>query len=195
MSAIVDDENRNSENDKSIVRGYLREIEGLMESQTKSWSEVKKGYVSDVVKLTEIFGEEENLSSLVSSKRLLACTFSDMESSSDTAEKPLPTSNSSNSSIHLQKMEPPSFNGDIRTFAKFKAEFKTIVEPKYSDKVHQAYILKNNCLTGDAKKIVENINDVEKIWERLHSKYGNYHEIVNTIVKELNICHLYGCNH
>ena len=70
MSAIVDDENRNSENDKSVVRGYLREIEGLMESQTKSWSEVKKGHVSNVVKLTEIFAKEEDLSSFVSSKRL-----------------------------------------------------------------------------------------------------------------------------
>ena len=190
MSAIVDDETRTSNNDKRIVKLFLSEIQGLMETQTKSWSEMKNGFVHNEAKLTEIFKKEEELNTLVSTKGSQGFAFSEerdqpqLESVNSTKNDDSPSN--SRSSIHLQKMEPPSFGGDIRTFAKFKAEFKTIVEPKYPDLSHQAYILKNSCLKGDAKKIVENINDVEKIWERLHTKYGNYHEIVNTIVKELN---------
>ena len=88
-------------------------------------------------------------------------------------------------SIHLQKMKPPSFSGNIRLFARFKADFMMIIENKYSDKLHQAYIMKENCLHGDAKKIVENLNDIDKIWERLHDRYGDNIEIVNIVLKEI----------
>ena len=116
MSTIVDDETRSSDNDKHIVRLFLSEIQGLMEAQTKSWSEIKKSYVEDLPKLTEIFKKEEELNALVSSKGSQACAFSDenkQEESASSKKKDESFTNSS-SSIHLQKMEPPSFNGDIR---------------------------------------------------------------------------------
>ena len=70
-------------------------------------------------------------------------------------------------------MNPHIFNGDIRAFAKFKAAFKTITEPRYPDQTEQAYVMRHSCLNGEAENIVESVSNVKKIWERLHDKLGN----------------------
>ena len=43
--------------------------------------------------------------------------------------------------------------------------------------------MKQSCLVGECKKLVENMNDIDKIWERLEARYGDSTEIVNVIVK------------
>ena len=55
--------------------------------------------------------------------------------------------------------------------------------------------MKENCLHGDAKRIVENINDVDKIWPRLHDKYGDNIEIVNTVIEEIEQLNFMKNNH
>ena len=60
-----------------------------------------------------------------------------------------------------------------------------MIEPKYPDSTHQAYILKQNCLKGEALDITKNLNEVSTIWERLHDKYGDETEIMNTVIKEI----------
>ena len=45
------------------------------------------------------------------------------------------------------------------------------------------YVLKKDCLKGDARKLVENMSDLKAIWERLQDRYGNEVDIVNVIIK------------
>ena len=49
--------------------------------------------------------------------------------------------------------------------------------------------------TWGCKRIVENINDVDKIWQRLHDKYGDNIEIVNTVIEEIEQLNFMKNNH
>ena len=184
MLVIVNDDTKNTIEDKDLVTAHLKEIDGFLATQTKSWNELMISFVDDVHKLAEICEREQTLKQYVSERRLLAFTFVEAGKEKHTPEKN-DTTRSDPSLIHLQKIKPPTFSGNIRTFANFKSAFKNIVEPRYPDKLYQAYILKENCLSGEAKSIIENIVDVDKIWERLQDKYGNHLEIVNIIVEDL----------
>ena len=53
--------------------------------------------------------------------------------------------------LDMKKVNPPMFSDDLRSFAKFRADFKMMMEARYPDKTHQAYILKQNCLKGEPK--------------------------------------------
>ena len=88
-------------------------------------------------------------------------------------------------SKHLkrEKMQNPKFSGDIRLFARFRSNFEKIVVPTCPDKYQQAYIIKRTCLQGECKKLVENLGDIDKIWERLEDRYGNTTEIVNVVLQ------------
>ena len=105
--------------------------------------------------------------------------------SSRCSEDPDRTTSITSKILDIQKLSPPIFSGDIRSFAKFKADFKTIIEPRYLENTSRAYVLKNSCLKGDALDITKNLNNVDKIWERLHEKYGAELEIVNSVVKDV----------
>ena len=87
--------------------------------------------------------------------------------------------------LRTQKASFPTFGGDVRSFARFQKDFQTIVIPANSDPKHQAYVLKSECLKDDVKKCVENIDDVSEIWKRLEEKYGNKHDLVDVVVKDL----------
>ena len=188
LDAIVQDEEKeDSKKEQDLVRSHLKEIESFMEEQTKSWNELQRLSGDNQVKLDEIFENERKLRKSVSDARLSASAFVGVEEEVKERSKESESSQQTSSKLlDIQKMSPPIFNGDIRAFAKFKADFITIVEPKYPDKTHQAYILKRNCLKGEAKNIVENISDVKKIWERLHDRFGNEQDIVNTVLEEVN---------
>ena len=63
----------------------------------------------------------------------------------------------------------------------FKAYFKTIVLPYYSD----IYALKETYLHGTAYELVQKLENIEKIWKRLSEKYGDAVEIVDAVIKDL----------
>ena len=88
--------------------------------------------------------------------------------------------------LRPQKMNYPTFRGDIRNFARFQKDFEKIVTPFYSDPSQRAYVLKENCLKGDTKRLVENIEDIELIWTRLIERYGNKMDLVDVVIKELD---------
>ena len=55
------------------------------------------------------------------------------------------------------------FSGDIRNFARFKADFENFVVPIHSSKQKLAYVIKLNCLKGSALKHVSNFTDLDDI--------------------------------
>jgi hypothetical protein len=97
-------------------------------------------------------------------------------------------SNLSNVKIFLYssgKLSTPTFHGDIRTFAQFKGDFESVIAPYYPNKVHQVHLLKYTALKGPAKALVENMSDLDQIWNRLDSRYGNPLEIVTLVVNDI----------
>ena len=87
--------------------------------------------------------------------------------------------------IKPEKMSYPTFSGNIWTLANFKKDFTKIVVPFYSDEFQRAYVLKQSCLKGKAKTLVENIDAIEYIWDRLEVKYGEKLDLVDAVT-ELN---------
>ena len=185
MNAIIDDESRNSTDDKNLVLSHIKEIENFLEEQSKSWNELKRLHVKDAGRLNTVFDEESELKIYVSNHRLNASSYIGV------AEAPVKlkevNSNTSNKSrmLDIQKLPPPTFSGDIRNFAKFKGDFKSIIEPRYPDDTSRAYVIKNSCLKGEALELTKNLNNIDKIWERLHEKYGDDHDIVDSVVKDI----------
>ena len=146
----------------------------------------------DGAKLTEIFEKEEEVKRFVLDSRLEVLNFIskvDPEGSVDNRSVAGSESRGSTpslalrSSVKTEKMKNPTFSGNIRLFARFKSNFQKIMVPDHPDKDHQAYIIKTSCLQGESKKLVENVDDIDKIWQRLENRYGSTTEIVNVVIK------------
>ena len=186
---IVDDDSKNTEDDAALVRAFLLEVDRVLDEQIKSWNKMKLLLIDDDTELKSLFIKENGIRSLIAEKRSIANAFVDKtnpshipiktESSSITADI------GSCSSMKLEKMKLPKFKGNCRTFAKFKADFQTIVAPAYSNETHLTFVLKENCLQGQAKALVENIDKIEEIWARLEARYGDDIEIVSMVIKDI----------
>lgn len=86
--------------------------------------------------------------------------------------------------VRLERMKRPTFDGNVRNYARFKSDFKKQVEPQMEiDDV--AYALKS-CLSEDAAKLVESVdNDINKMWERLDETYGRPSLLIDVIMNDL----------
>ena len=75
--------------------------------------------------------------------------------------------------IKFNRMNLPTFEGDIREYARFKSQYLKIVKPAVKSNDDAVYILKNECLRKEAKEHVQNIDDdLEEIWRRLEDRFG-----------------------
>ena len=91
----------------------------------------------------------------------------------------------SKASIRLEKIKPPTFSGNIRNFARFKADFEAIIKPAYEDEMYISYVLKKSCLFGNAYELVKNLEREDEIWRRLEEKYGDTIDIVDSVITDL----------
>ena len=187
MTDFVRDDSHESKEDAVNARTYLTQVEESLEKLIKSWNVWKRLPLTEEER-KEIFTREEEVKKIVMDGRILAISFinrvdpeSNIESRSLSGSGSTIPSDSSH--VKREKMQNPKFAGDIRLFARFKANFEKIVVPTCPDKYHQAYIIKRSCLQGDCKKLVENLGDIDQIWERLEDRYGNATEIVNVVLQ------------
>ena len=145
---------------------------------------MKSYHVKDSELLKHVFDQKMGLKTSFSRHRIPAVAFCGFDDQ-PTVINDTVTTIKTKEFLDMKKVNPPMFSGDLRSFAKFRADFKMMMEPRYPDKTHQAYILKQNCLKGEALDITKNLNDVNAIWERLHDRYGDEVEIMNTVIKEI----------
>ena len=187
ITEITGDAKKANIEGRLLVEALLDEIECLLEKQIKSWNHMKSLTIQDE-KLKSIFKRENEIKKLFSHRRSIGIAFvkkiSSIEATKIVVKKECDKT-AKDVTVRLEKMKVPTFHGNIRAFARFKADFKAIVEPSYLNKTHQTYVLKENCLHGEAKQLVENIDDIEAIWSRLQEKYGDNIEIVNVIIKDI----------
>jgi hypothetical protein len=94
------------------------------------------------------------------------------------------SSQHSNSNLRLSKMKAPKFSGNIRDFARFRKDFEKIVEATYSG-FQLVYVMKEECLSGDALDLVRNLDSLDDIWDRLTEKYGGTLQIVDSVIKDV----------
>ena len=191
----IEDEAQSSVSDALLVQGQLEEIDNELESLTKSWNKLKMlNANADDDELDKIFESENLLRTSITELRSSASAYikkvmppvsvSNSRSDSSTVVS-VNNNNPTHSSLKHEIIGLPSFSGNSRSFARFKGDFKLIVEKTYSDEVERAYVLKKTCLKGPAKTLVENIDTLADIWERLDSKYGNSNDVIHMVTTDL----------
>ena len=87
--------------------------------------------------------------------------------------------------LRTERAKPPTFDGNVRNYASFKKDFTKIVEKRIKDVADRTYILKTQCLKSEARSLVQNLDDIEEIWERLNSKYGDKNRIVRLVLQDI----------
>ena len=186
MKDFVTNPMRESKEDAITARSYLTQVDESLENLIKSWKVLKKLPLEEDQR-DKIFVREEQLKKWVMDARIEALNLisrADPESTMDKcSDKGSESGGSDSKHLKREKMQNPKFSGDIRLFARFRSNFEKIVVPTCPDKYQQAYIIKRSCLQGECKKLVENLGDIDKIWERLEDRYGNTREIVNVVLQ------------
>jgi len=84
--------------------------------------------------------------------------------------------------LKLERMRMPSFDGNIRDYPRFKADFLKQVVPQTKGDDSTAYALKS-CLRGTPIDITKNVDDdLNEMWKRLDEKYGTTSKLTETIM-------------
>ena len=183
------------------AKAYEEKLSEALENLTKSWKSVIAAHEStaDLERLTREISEKKLQYHEIRSKVVVATEryYADKDrshigESTGTFEEET-SGHSKPIMVRPEKMKMPIFSGNIRSFARFKKDFKQIALPCYPDLIHQVYVLKENCLKGPAKALVENVEEIEAIWRRLEDKYGDKMDLVDVVIKDLeNIPNLKG---
>jgi len=102
---------------------------------------------------------------------------------------PKPTEDKSSKSAGLQmkleRMKLPTFDGLIREYPRFKADFSKHVMPMLKSDESASYVLKS-CLSKEPLEVVKNVDDdLQAMWDRLESKYGRSSLLIAEIMKEI----------
>ena len=167
-----------------------KDIKEREEELLDSWHQVSS-LLSVQQDVDAISAEEARVRALVydgCSKAQLFVSKVRAQSIPDDAASTTSSSSHHHNSTKLEKMQAPKFSGNIRDYARFKANYEAIVKPSYDDEVHQMYILKEKCLTSEAKELVKNIDNLDDIWKRLAARYGDNIQIVDAVNKDIQNC-------
>ena len=80
----------------------------------------------------------------------------------------------------------PKFKGynSSLDFYTFRSEFEKLVVP-YTHRSLLADFLKTKYLEGQALQLVKEINDIDKIWDRLKLSFGNVNTLLNNKLTDL----------
>ena len=200
MMAVVDDETRVTEDDANLIRSHMKQVYDSLEEQIKSWK-VSKDLARSEAEMNVIFAKEKDIRKEVAdscSTATAALNKIDPETIVPLCHEPragssvgsvvnesVGSTSSHGTLLKTERMKHPTFDGDIRVFARFKSDFENIVASSHPSKEHQAYVIKESCLKAEAKKLVVNMTNIDDIWERLQDRYGDSLDIVNAVIQGL----------
>ena len=86
--------------------------------------------------------------------------------------------------FQMEKPKMPRFSGDVREYAKFKADFKHAIESKYSTRGAITFL--PTCLQGKPLELIRGIGtDYTAAWEYLDSIYGDPRVVSDTIMQDV----------
>ena len=88
------------------------------------------------------------------------------------------------SSIRLEKIKMPTFDGEIRHYPQFKRDFEKQVLPTISTE-NAPYILRS-CLGKEPLDVVRSVDDdVGEMWKRLDEKYGDPAKVADVVIDSI----------
>ena len=81
----------------------------------------------------------------------------------------------------MKKLEPPKFNGSVRAFPSFIRDFERLVVAQHGE---DPYVLRIS-LEGEPRRLVEDLDDYNTMWERLYDVYGNEGKLIDAILGDI----------
>ena len=184
LEAHMVNENSTAEADALYAESILCELQAK-ESQFLKSVHVLKELITDEEEKEAITTQQTNTITLLQGTHTKGKQFIAKIRAQHTPKAEERSTDTGKPDVRIARPSHPTFSGNARDFARFKGEYKVIVEPAYPDDALRMYALKHQCLKGAAYELVKNINDLNKIWERLTERYGDNNEIVDTIIKEI----------
>ena len=86
--------------------------------------------------------------------------------------------------FQMDKLPLPKFDGNIRSYHRFKGDFHELILPKVSD-CEAAFTLRQ-CLVGDVKEYLSGCeDDVSEMFAKLDRKFGDNGKIMDMIISEI----------
>ena len=80
----------------------------------------------------------------------------------------------------------PKFDGNIRDYPRFKADFTRQVLPEYKNDMHTAAYTLKSCLSKGPLNLVRNVDDdLTEMWNRLDKKYGKASKLTDAIMNDI----------
>ena len=88
--------------------------------------------------------------------------------------------------LRHKKVEFPKFTGEVRDYNSFKSDFQDIViNSGHYDEAYMSHLLRHECLSGEAKRLVHNIRDYTALWARLDDHYDDRGEVIEQISQQV----------
>ena len=141
MIAVVNDAQRTSEEDAKLVQTYVNQVNDCFEILNTSWNQLKSLSIT-AERLNELFVKQDEVRKHVLDNTASATIYindiipettggnSNVPASTTTTA----TSSNRNDDFKMENCKYPVFSGDIRNFARFKADFENFVVPIHSSK-------------------------------------------------------------
>ena len=96
---------------------------------------------------------------------------------------------SGRNALKLERMRLPSFDGDLKGYTRFKADFTKFVLPEIEED-KAAYVLRS-CLGQGPSHYVRNVDDsIDAMWERLDEKFGQPSTLAEVLMDEIKRFHV-----
>ena len=83
--------------------------------------------------------------------------------------------------LAMKKLEPPKSNGSVRAFPSFVRDYERLVVSQHGE---DPYVLRIS-LEGEPRRLVEDIDDYERMWERINEAYGNEGKLIDAVLGDI----------
>lgn len=111
-------------------------------------------------------------------------TKSDGDQTSGSNPNNTPTKSATTCNFKIEKPKLPTFDGDVREYAIFKADFKHAVESHFNDR--DAITFLRTCLREKPLQLIKGIGtDYKAAWNYLDAIYGDPRFVSDTIIQDI----------
>ena len=185
---------------KQMLAGHpaLKTLERRMEELAEKWNEVQKKHETYMTSLGEGANEQEEdkyvdeidvryyeLEALMDKKiEEIMKEKKDNELKNEENKAVIQNPPQQINMIKIEHLKFKSFDGEIRSFPRFKEEFFKYIKPMCSKE--QLPLVLKSYLIDKVREEVENIgDDINEIWARLDKKYGDQGRLIDTILADV----------
>ena len=159
--------------DEMMIRCDQAQVEYISSLNTSCDEELITSQKTWIVKILEVYNK------ICDEGRIFISLHERKEATPIITAKP-----GESSGIKLEKLTFEPFNGELRKYPRFKAEFLKHIKPMY--KPHEEAFALKSYLTADIKEDVDNLgDDATEMWKRLDNKYNDKSKLVDSIMTEI----------